>query len=43
MRLYGHVWRREEGNILKEAMNLEVTGRRKRGRPKATWENQVEA
>ena len=37
---YGHVLRKE-GNILKEALNFEATGRRKRVRPKANWKNQL--
>ena len=40
---YRHVLRKEEGNILKEVLNFEITGRRKRRRPKATWKKQVEA
>ena len=29
VRWYRHVLRREEGNILKEALNFEITGRKK--------------
>ena len=39
------VWtciRREDDNILKKAMMMEVNGQRKRGRPKITWKRQVE-
>ena len=39
VRWYGPFLRREEGNILKEALHFEVTGRRKKERPKATWKN----
>ena len=39
---YGHVIRREDNNILKKAMMMEVNGQRKRGRPKMTWKRQVE-
>ena len=34
--------RRDDDNILKKAMMLEVNGKRKRGRPKMTWRKQVE-
>ena len=33
--------RREDDNILKKAMMMEVNGQRKRGRPKMTWKRQV--
>ena len=36
LRWYGHVIRRDDDNILKKAMMLEVNGQRKRGRPKMT-------
>ena len=36
VRCYGHVIRRDDNNILKKAMTLEVNGKRKRGRPKMT-------
>ena len=42
VRWYGHVLRREEGNVLRRALDLEVDGRRKRGRPRRTWKKQVE-
>ena len=42
VRWYGHVIRRDDDNILKKAMMLEVNGKRKRGRPKMTWRRQVE-
>ena len=41
-RWYGHVLRRDDDSVLRVAMNLEVTGKRKRGRPKKTWKKQVE-
>ena len=37
IRWYGHVIRKEDNNILKKAMMMEVNGQRKRGRPKMTW------
>ena len=39
---YGHVLRREDENILKKAMMMEVNGQSKRRRPKMTWKRQVE-
>ena len=42
VRWYGHVIRRDDDNMLKKAMILEVNGKRKRGRPKMTWRKQVE-
>ena len=34
---YGYVQRMEEGRLPKEVMKWSPPGRRKRGRPKATW------
>ena len=34
--------RRDDDNVLRVAMNIEVSGKRKRGRPKKTWKKQVE-
>ena len=42
VRWYGHVLRRDEDSVLKVALNLEVDGKRKRGRPRKTWKRQVE-
>ena len=42
VRWYGHVIRRDDNNLLKKAMMLEVNGKRKRERPKMTWRRQVE-
>ena len=42
VRWYGHVLRRDDNSVLRVALNLEVTGKRKRGRPKKTWKKQVE-
>ena len=36
VRWHGHVIRRDDDNMLKNAMMLEVIGKRKRGRPKMT-------
>ena len=40
--LYGHVLRREDGHVLRRALEFEVEGQRKKGRPKRTWKNLVE-
>ena len=42
VRWYGHVLRNEDGHVLRRALDFEVKGRRKRGRPKKTWRKQVE-
>ena len=42
IRWYGHAIRRDDDNILKKAMMLEVNGQRKRGQPTLTWRRQVE-
>ena len=39
---YDHVLRREDGHVLRRALDFEVEGQRKKGRPKRTWKNQVE-
>ena len=36
VRWYGHVLRRDDDSVLRVALNLEVSGKRKRGRPKKT-------
>ena len=38
VRWYGHVIRRDDDNILKKAMMLEVNEKQKQGQPKMTWE-----
>ena len=42
VRWYGHVLRRDDDSVLRVALNLEVSGKRKRGRPRKTWKKQVE-
>ena len=42
VRWYGHVLRKDDGSVLRVALNLEVSGKRKRGRPKKTWKKPVE-
>ena len=34
--------RRDDGHVLREALEFEVKGKRKRGQPKKTWKMQVE-
>ena len=34
--------RRDDDSVLRVALHLEVSGKRKRGRPKKTWKKQVE-
>ena len=41
VRCYGHVLRRDDDSVLRVALNLEVSGKRKRERPKKTWKKQV--
>ena len=41
VRWYGHVLRRENSQVLR-TLDFEVEGQRKKGRPKRTWEKQVE-
>ena len=42
VRWYGHVLRRDDGHVLRKALEFEVRGKRKPGRPKKTWKMQVE-
>ena len=35
---YGHVLRRDDGHILRRALDFEIEGQRKKGRLKRTWE-----
>ena len=42
VRWYGHVLRRDDDSVLRVALNLEVSGKRKQGRPKKTRKKQVE-
>ena len=39
---YGHVLRREDGHVLRMALDFEVEDQRKKGRPKRSWKKQVE-
>ena len=42
VRWYGHVLRRDDDHVLRKALEFEVKGKRKRGRPRKTWRSQVE-
>ena len=42
VRWYDHVLRREDGHILRRALDFEVEGQRMKGRLKRTWKKQVE-
>ena len=42
VRWYGHVLRRDDDSVLRVALDLEVSGKKKRGRPNKTWKKQVE-
>ena len=42
VRWYGHVLRRNYGDVLRRALDFEVAGRRGRGRPNMTWKRQLE-
>ena len=42
VRWHGHVLRRDDDSVLRVALNLEVSAKKKRGRPKKTCKKQVE-
>ena len=42
LRWFGHVRRREEGHILRRAVELKVVGKRPVGRLRKTWRQEVE-
>ena len=41
-RWYGHVFRRDDGHLLRRALDFVVEGQRKKRRSKRTWKRQVE-
>ena len=41
LKWYGHVLRMEEGRLPKKVMKWSPPGRRKRGRPKLTWAEEI--
>ena len=42
VRWYRHVLRRDDGHVLRKALEFEVKLKRKQGRPRKTWKMQVE-
>ena len=42
VRWLGHILRKEDGDVIKNALKCDVEGRRKRVRSKRTWRKQVE-
>ena len=42
VRWYEHVLRRDDGHVLRKALEFKVKGKRKRGRLRKTWRSQVE-
>ena len=38
---FGHVMRREDGHVCRRVMNMEVDGRRRRGRPRVRWKDNI--
>ena len=41
VRWYGHVLRRDDDSVLTAALDLEVSSKRNRRRPKKTWKKQL--
>ena len=41
VRWYGHVLRRDDRHVLRKALEFEVKGKWKQGRPMKTWKTQV--
>ena len=41
LRWYGHVQRRDDGNAIRRAVSMALPGKRKRGRPRKTWKQQI--
>ena len=42
VRWYGHVMRREDGHVLRRALDFQAEGQRRKGKLKWTWVKQVE-
>ena len=42
VRWLGHVLRKEDGDVVRNALEFNVEGQRRRGRLKRTWRKQVE-
>ena len=41
VRGYEHALRRDDNSVFRVALDLEVSGKRKEGRPKKTWKKRV--
>ena len=41
LKWFGHLLRTDEDNPVRMALNFEVRGKRKKGRPKSTWKGKV--
>ena len=41
LKWFGHVMRREDYFVCKRVMNMEVQGRRRKGRPKNRWKDSI--
>ena len=42
MQWYGHVFRKEDKNVIVKALKIEVNSSKGRGKSKQTWKKQVE-
>ena len=43
LRWYGHIMRREKGHLARDVLEMEVQGRRGRGRPRTRWKDRITA
>ena len=41
VRMYGHIFRRDNGDVLRRELDFKAVGRRGRMQPKMTWRRQV--
>ena len=42
VRWYGHVLRREDGHVMRMALDFDVEGQKKKEKPNRTWKKPVE-
>lgn len=42
LRWYGHILRRDTDDVNRKVLDMEVPGKRGRGRPRVTWKGQVD-